>query len=63
MSHGEASTRGNILQQQHSNPELPASLGHVETRSYQFAFPPNELTLESGEKLGPITWPMRRMAN
>jgi homoserine O-acetyltransferase len=45
----------NILQQQHSNPELPASLGHVETTSYQFAFPPNEITLESGEKLGPIS--------
>jgi homoserine O-acetyltransferase len=45
----------NFLQQQHSNPELPARLGHVETRSYQFAFPPNELTLESGEKLGPIS--------
>ncbi|OGP57525.1 MAG: homoserine O-acetyltransferase [Deltaproteobacteria bacterium RBG_13_52_11b] len=30
-------------------------MGHVETLYYQFALPPNELTLESGEKLGPIT--------
>ena len=25
------------------------------TQNYTFAHPPNELTLESGEKLGPIT--------
>jgi homoserine O-acetyltransferase len=35
--------------------ETHDSIGHVETRHYQFAFPPDELTLESGEKLGPIT--------
>ena len=35
--------------------ETRNSVGHAETRSYQFAFPPNELTLESGEKLGPLT--------
>ena len=35
--------------------ETRNSVGHVETRSYQFALPPNELTLEGGEKLGPIT--------
>jgi hypothetical protein len=39
----------------HPNSEEPNSVGHVETRTYQFALPPNELTLESGEKLGPIT--------
>lgn len=31
------------------------SLGIVETKYFTFAAPPNELTLESGEKLGPIT--------
>jgi homoserine O-acetyltransferase len=31
------------------------SLGIVETKHYTFAEPPNELKLESGEKLGPIT--------
>ena len=30
-------------------------LGIVETQCYTFAEPPDELTLESGEKLGPIT--------
>jgi len=28
---------------------------YVETQYYTFAHPPNELVLESGEKLGPIT--------
>ena len=31
------------------------SLGIVETKYYTFAQPPNELTLESAQKLGPIT--------
>src|SRR5512136_3012636 len=31
------------------------SLGIVETNYFHFAFPPNELVLESGEKLGSIT--------
>jgi homoserine O-acetyltransferase len=31
------------------------SLGIVETNYFHFAFPPSEITLESGEKLGPIT--------
>jgi homoserine O-acetyltransferase len=31
------------------------SLGIVETNYFRYAFPPNEITLESGEKLGPIT--------
>ena len=44
----------NILKQP-SAPETPGSAGYVETRAYQFAFPPNELTLESGEKMGPVT--------
>jgi homoserine O-acetyltransferase/O-succinyltransferase len=38
-----------------SDSETHRSVGHVETLHYQFALPPNELTLESGEKLGPIT--------
>ncbi|MDO9123382.1 MAG: homoserine O-acetyltransferase, partial [Deltaproteobacteria bacterium] len=31
------------------------SVGVVETKYFHFALPPNELTLENGEKLGPIT--------
>jgi len=31
------------------------SVGIVQTKYYTFAHPPNELVLESGEKLGPIT--------
>jgi len=31
------------------------SVGVVETRYFHFALPPDELTLENGEKLGPIT--------
>ncbi|MBI4396772.1 MAG: homoserine O-acetyltransferase [Elusimicrobia bacterium] len=31
------------------------SLGLVETKFFTFAEPPNEMTLESGQKLGPIT--------
>jgi homoserine O-acetyltransferase len=30
-------------------------LQNTETKYFTFAHPPNELTLESGEKLGPIT--------
>jgi homoserine O-acetyltransferase len=33
----------------------PQSVGLVETRSFTFAEPPNELVLECGRKLGPIT--------
>jgi len=33
----------------------PGSVGIVETKYYTFAEPPNEMQLESGEKLGPIT--------
>jgi homoserine O-acetyltransferase/O-succinyltransferase len=32
-----------------------AQLGIVHTKSFTFAQPPNELALESGEKLGPVT--------
>lgn len=35
--------------------ENPGSLGVVHTQYYTFAEPPNEMVLESGEKLGPIT--------
>jgi homoserine O-acetyltransferase/O-succinyltransferase len=31
------------------------SLGKVETKRFTFAYPPEELVLESGEKLGPVT--------
>ena len=30
-------------------------LGLVETKYFTFANPPDEFTLESGEKLGPVT--------
>src|SRR4030042_5854898 len=43
------------IPEQPSDSETNRSVGHVETIYYQFALPPNELTLESGEKLGPIT--------
>ncbi len=33
----------------------PGTIGLVETQYFTFAEPPNELELESGEKLGPIT--------
>jgi homoserine O-acetyltransferase len=33
----------------------PCSVGMVEMQYYTFAQPPNELVLESGEKLGPVT--------
>ena len=35
--------------------ESNTSVGVVETKYYTFAEPPNELPLESGEALGPIT--------
>jgi homoserine O-acetyltransferase len=31
------------------------SVGFVQTKYFHFALPPNEITLESGERLGPIT--------
>ena len=33
----------------------PRAIGIVETKYFTFADPPKELTLESGERLGPIT--------
>jgi homoserine O-acetyltransferase/O-succinyltransferase len=35
--------------------DRPRSVGVVRTRSFRFAEPPDELVLECGEKLGPIT--------
>ena len=35
--------------------EQPDSVGVVETKSFTFAEPPNEMPLDSGAKLGPIT--------
>ena len=37
------------------NQDSRRSVGVVETRYFDFAHPPDELVLESGEKLGPIT--------
>src|SRR6185503_14633961 len=38
-----------------NNPNAPNSVGTVETKTFTFAQPPNEMTLESGVKRGPIT--------
>jgi homoserine O-acetyltransferase len=38
-----------------SSVQEPGSVGIVETKYFTFAEPPNELQLESGKKLGPIT--------
>ena len=53
---------GDEPQMQHviGRPELPPweqadSVGIVETKSFTFAEPPNELPLDSGARLGPIT--------
>lgn len=35
--------------------ECNEGIGFVETQNFTFAYPPDELLLESGEKLGPIT--------
>jgi len=35
--------------------KVPGSVGLVETRYYTFAAPPEEMVLESGRKLGPVT--------
>ena len=34
---------------------MESEIGVVETKYYNFAQPPDEMTLESGKKLGPIT--------
>jgi homoserine O-acetyltransferase len=39
----------------HSDSEMNQGVGLVQTKYFHFALPPNELILESGEKLGPIT--------
>jgi len=48
------------MEQAAGRPELPPweqpdSVGIVETKHYTFAAPPNEMPLDSGAKLGPIT--------
>ena len=48
--HKKRETLGQLL-----DLEGNGSVGMVGTRYYQFAFPPDELTLEDGETLGPIT--------
>jgi len=37
------------------DPQIDHSVGLVQTNYFHFALPPNELILEGGEKLGPIT--------
>jgi homoserine O-acetyltransferase len=37
------------------SPQIDHSVGLVQTKRFHFALPPNELILEGGEKLGPIT--------
>jgi homoserine O-acetyltransferase len=47
-----------IKQGSRRNPEVlkeTSSVGVVETQYFEFAHPPDELTLENGDKLGPIT--------
>ena len=39
----------------HSDSEMNHGVGLVQTKYFHFALPPNELILENGEKLGPIT--------
>jgi homoserine O-acetyltransferase len=39
----------------HLDTETNQSVGVVETKYFHFAVPPDEFTLESGEKLGPVT--------
>jgi homoserine O-acetyltransferase/O-succinyltransferase len=51
----EASQEKGLNPTQPSNKKIPGSLGVVETQYFEFAHPPEELTLENGEKLGPIT--------
>ena len=51
----EASEHPVGITERPSDSKMGRSVGHVETRYHQFAHPPDKLTLESGEKLGPIT--------
>jgi homoserine O-acetyltransferase/O-succinyltransferase len=51
----EASQESALNRTQPSAEKIPGSSGIVETQYYEFAHPPEELTLENGEKLGPIT--------
>ena len=47
-----------IKQGSQRNPEVPkqtSSVGIVETQYFEFAYSPDELILENGDKLGPIT--------
>ncbi len=41
--------------EKHFDREMNQSVGVVETEYFNFAYPPDELILENGEKLGPIT--------
>src|SRR4030042_1919310 len=51
----QMSDRGAAIPKQLLDSERSNSVGRVETNYFHFAFPPNELTLESAGKLGPIT--------
>ena len=52
---GQTFNRSADIPQQGFTLEKGHSVGTVKTDYFQFALPPNELILESGEKLGPIT--------
>lgn len=41
--------------EKHSDSEMNQGVGLVQTNYFHFALPPDELVLENGEKLGPIT--------
>jgi homoserine O-acetyltransferase len=51
----QRSNRGTAIPRQLLDSERSNSLGIVETDYFHFALPPNELVLENGVKLGPIT--------
>ncbi len=55
MTPKSALARYPILWRRKTISTLENPLKHAETRHFTFAHPPNELILESGEKLGPIT--------
>jgi homoserine O-acetyltransferase len=51
----QTSNKGAGIPRQLTDSEKSNSVGIVKTNYFHFASPPNELTLENGERLGPIT--------
>lgn len=51
----EVSENNTGIPRQPFDRQITRSVGVVRTKYFHFATPPNELTLENGEKLGPIT--------